>query len=694
MPTVVLVDALLARGDALAADDDLSEAIGHFSEALRLAPKQLSVSKRLCHALLLAGRPSEAAACVAHTMRILGGAHDAWFFHSLQGEIHTLTGEHARAAKSYAKARELRPTDAGLHYNEGAAWRQAGRADKATAALHFSIRLAPQDADAYTELASAQELTLFSSSVDARAAAARLAPSKATAALDFGHSLLAAGRAAEAHEAYRVAITLDPLSAIPRFALGQALCSLRRHDEAYQVLSAASRLAPADADLPHACGVAAWVSGRRDEARRQWARAAAIQPTRSDSLSLLRWSTHGRTERGAPTGYAKPETPAHEGERRAASVAAFTLAAPAEIGDTCAATAGHRAAGGQADRHTGESARAWVSRASHLLSVHGVLLLTGVLNASTAAALHAAVVQAASGHGPAGSYQHDTTSSTFENHRRLHVAIPLRHPPVAAALSSASAVLFPLLANVMGVSAQQPARILESGVLLSRPGAPAQRTHADTDQAEVGGPFLKVQFGSAAIHEVMGPIEVAPGTHWSIRRGSRHGLRVPASTREREGGHVVDGGGDENMKGSRSQARHVKAARDDVLEEADAEEVPLLPVALPAGALLVYDSSILHRGGANRSRKNRFVFYITLARPTGGLLTGGWDDGDGGVRVSTQARASWAATAEDGLDACCPLGLPYTIQPEEAGCMLLDGDGLRLRQGCTRGVLDDVHSQQ
>jgi hypothetical protein len=245
---------------------------------------------------------------------------------------------------------------------------------------------------------------------------------------------------------------------------------------------------------------------------------------------------------------------------------------------------------------------------------------------------------------------------------------------------------------VLGASAQRPARILESSVLLSSSGAPAQRTHADTDLAEVGGPFLKVQFGSAAILEVMGPIEVAPGTHRPARRRAR--FRTPAGAGEGGSEHLAGGDADGNTKKSKRLGKHVRAARDGVLGdgEVDAEEAPLLPVALPMGALLIYDSSVLHRGGANRSQKNRSVFYITLARPTGGLLTRSWDGGDGGARGSVQAGAGGAEAAEDALRACCPLGLPYTIQPEEAGCVLLDRDGLRLRQGCAGGGLHEDHS--
>lgn len=61
----------------------------------------------------------------------------------------------------------------------------------------------------------------------------------------------------------------------------------------------------------------------------------------------------------------------------------------------------------------------------------------------------------------------------------------------------------------------------------------------------------------------MGPIAIAPGTH-----------RAP-------GGEATPGG-----SGARGFA-----------------EPDLLPVPLPAGAVLIYNSAIRHRGGANRSKR-------------------------------------------------------------------------------------------
>jgi len=50
----------------------------------------------------------------------------------------------------------------------------------------------------------------------------------------------------------------------------------------------------------------------------------------------------------------------------------------------------------------------------------------------------------------ASTYQHDTTSSTFESHRRRHLAVPLSAPPVAAALAAFADALFPLVYLVLG----------------------------------------------------------------------------------------------------------------------------------------------------------------------------------------------------------------------------------------------------
>jgi hypothetical protein len=68
-----------------------------------------------------------------------------------------------------------------------------------------------------------------------------------------------------------------------------------------------------------------------------------------------------------------------------------------------------------------------------------------------------------------------------------------------------------------------------------------------------------------------------------------------------------------------------------------------LPVPLRRGSLLVYDSRLTHRGGANTSPHVRgHTYEFTLL-------------GEGPP----------------------PAGLPYTIEPDEAACFALGPDGLR-----------------
>jgi len=139
--------------------------------------------------------------------------------------------------------------------------------------------------------------------------------------------------------------------------------------------------------------------------------------------------------------------------------------------------------------------------------------------------------------------------------------------------------------------------------------------------------------------------------------------------------------------------------------------------------VLIYDSSVWHRGGANRSKKKRHVFYVTLAAISrGGSSPSGVSNARGSSspkgpsipRDSSNPRVPSATSGVSnprdpsspsgvsnprdpntasarrmpveeaipeggGMDGCCPLGLPYTIQPEDAGCMLLGGAGLRRR---------------
>ena len=102
---------------------------------------------------------------------------------------------------------------------------------------------------------------------------------------------------------------------------------------------------------------------------------------------------------------------------------------------------------------------------------------------------------------------------------------------------------------------------------------------------------------------------------------------------------------------------HRGAATPGAARRPDADDVdsdPLISLPIPAGGVAIYDTRLRHRGGANRAGKPRSVFYVTVV-------------GAGAL----------------------PAGLPYTIEPDDAGCFALAPDGADDSR-CTRGDKNEV----
>lgn len=83
------------------------------------------------------------------------------------------------------------------------------------------------------------------------------------------------------------------------------------------------------------------------------------------------------------------------------------------------------------------------------------------------------------------------------------------------------------------------------------------------------------------------------------------------------------------------------------MSASDVHAASPLPLPLPRGAVLLYDTALWHRGGANRAKgktpKERPIYYITVLS----------EHGDP------------------------PAGLPFTIEPHEAACFGLAAEGPR-----------------
>jgi tetratricopeptide (TPR) repeat protein len=750
---------MLADGDDAARRGDFETARSFYARAV---PAEGS-HERLCHATAsLNDRSQEALACTRSALALLPTNE---FLLALDGQESVAAGDFARAAASFARAERLNPESFDLRLNLGIALLGAGRASEAVHPLQAATALSPSDPAAYTQLARALEHNAVSSA-DARAHAARLAPT-AAAHVEAGNALLADGRPSEAVAAMKQALRLDRKASAAYFGLGQASMALHAPCTARIALRRAAKLAPHDADVLHRSGVASLYCSRaeaaasaasaasaetssssssattttatteaaaasaatalRFEAAAAWRRAIGLYP-RSDALTLL--DAHEQWEAAAATAAAATAAAATAAAATAATGAAAEVAvlktAPPPMGErqTVLKTAhasslrvavddrggsgssvgdtkdedGEDEDGKDIDAHddTGSSikrvptsaialtvnatseatGRRWLARALAVYRRYGAVIIRDVLPAhladdlashlrtllssqgakrlevkpsqaksSQAKRVEGRVVDRGSAHagasgtegltdsvilepssdarrGGAGSTgatgaAYETTNSTFAPHRRRHLAVSLQAPSVLAALRAVGQVLHPLVcAALLGTSSGEcgdvALRLVESGMLVSAPGAVAQPIHSDTNGAHwpLEARALKCQVGAMEVTAPMGPLEIFPGTF--------------------------------------AHSANANAAFMAVSLAAGAQRPSTLkPVALPLlkGAVLLYDTTLWHRGGAHRAHKakrRRMQYYVTLLGERGEP----------------------------------PAGLPFTIEPEEVARFRLTQNGV------------------
>ena len=252
----------------------------------------------------------------------------------------------------------------------------------------------------------------------------------------------------------------------------------------------------------------------------------------------------------------------------------------------------------------------WVRRAASVFEAHGVVVLPSLLGEEARAALQAAVVAAEDSAA-------DFTAETREAAARAHRALPVGGA-ARAALGGVAAELWPLLGAVLQAEA---APLLGAGFMRVGPGAEAQQLHKDVHGHDRhgavegmggGGPggaaravSIQLQLTDTTAQPHMGALEVMPGSH-----------RPDAAS-----------------------------ARPDHIARAVAEPTAaagVLPVAVPAGTCTLYSSRLWHRGGANRSDRERTFCFLTVSEP----------------------------------DAPAPAGLIHTMEAEDVGAWRLDHRGL------------------
>ena len=462
----------------------------------------------------------------------------------------------------------------------------------------------PKDDQYYLHMLMGQVEQNLDRALKAFSEAALLRPESADAHHNSGVTLSRLGLHAKAASSFIIATQLEPTNFESLMECGHSYLAAKKPADAAEAYTKALAIAPQSPLPQHGLGQALMLQRNFQEALTCFERALQQAPRDSDHLhsagiaawrtgrthrALKYWDKATRHEPGRSDSWTLLRLGAHELSKKLSGTVQAEKQKQGCPDDNVEILEGRFSL----DFPRGDLSAERVETALSTLWTRGGLLIKNVLDVTSCSALHSYITNLIRN---SSHSSFDTTRSTFESHLRLHYSVPLTAPPVHAALGTVSRALWPFFSRALQVSgrgrgkARDP-RLVESGVIVSYPGSNAQRIHADTDESDGDGHCYKMQIATEDIDTSMGPIEVVFG----------------------------------------SQAGGFGASED---------AIPV-PVELPKGSVFIYDSTVHHRGGANKSRKSRLVYYVTLLPAFGQF----------------------------------PLELPYTIQPDEAGRSRLTSEG-------------------
>ena len=229
-------------GVALKDHGKLSEATGHYYEALRINPDYVFAHNNLGNALADQGRVSEA---ISHYYEALRIDHDYVLAHNNLGNALADQGRVSEAISHYYEALRIKPDYADAYYNLGNVLTRQGKINEAISHYYKALRIKPNHARAHNNLGSA---------------------------------FVQHGRIFEAIKHYTEALRINPDLAKARGNLKKVLAVLKEIDEAIQSIQELLEVNPEDPWLHYDLGTLYYKKGEFDKAIFQYQKSLSIQP--------------------------------------------------------------------------------------------------------------------------------------------------------------------------------------------------------------------------------------------------------------------------------------------------------------------------------------------------------------------------------------------------------------------------------
>lgn len=272
-------DAWLAHnnlGNDLAKRGDHTEAMHHFTEALRARPGYADAHNNLGNSLLAMGRTDEA---LAHYHKSLELDPDLPNAYNGLGMALNSVGKTDEAIEQLTEALTLRPTYAEAHNNLGLALVKQGNIEAAIAHYRRALQLKPGLTKACNNLANA---LLTAGRADEAVTYYRQAlqqqPNYAEAHNNLGLVLIGQGNVSAAIEYFHRALDIQPEFPEAHNALGGALARQGNMEQAIAHVRRAIELKPNYAEAYQNLGLALARQGRIDQAVKACRYAVELQP--------------------------------------------------------------------------------------------------------------------------------------------------------------------------------------------------------------------------------------------------------------------------------------------------------------------------------------------------------------------------------------------------------------------------------